>query len=400
VAGLMPVFFLNMSRYHSYLASATHIIQAYHGGEPFVYFIKKQFAVHKKFGSRDRKIISSLCYSYFRTYSLFKDETTEQHILKGLFLCESKSHDLLEALSAELHEKVTLSAEEKIEFLGLLPRSLFPFLDDLGPVIHPLEFSLSILRQPLLYLRLRPGKKNGVLAKLHEAGLSYDLLKDDCIVLKNATAVDTLLRLNKEAVVQDYNSQRVFDFPENLVQLSSKERKLTVWDCCAASGGKSILLYDTLQGNIQLTVSDIRKNILHNLQQRLQEAIVPVYKTFAADLAQGVPEENTDFFDIIICDAPCTGSGTWSRTPEQLAFFKAGSIDEFSSKQKKIAGNASALLKKEGLFYYITCSVFKKENEDIVGFLQKEKGLTLLHQEYLEGYQMQADTLFVAVFKK
>ena len=81
-------------------------------------------------------------------------------------------------------------------------------------------------------------------------------------------------------------------------------------------------------------------------------------------------------------------------------FFKEGLIDEYAVKQKQIAANASALLQTGGLFFYITCSVFKNENEDVAKFLEKENGLKLLHMEYLKGYHMQADTLFVAVFQK
>jgi len=55
-----------MSRYFSYLNSTKGILSAYNGEEPFASFIKKYFAVHKKFGSRDRKQISHLCYCYFR----------------------------------------------------------------------------------------------------------------------------------------------------------------------------------------------------------------------------------------------------------------------------------------------------------------------------------------------
>lgn len=389
-----------MSRFHSYLSSASIIVKSYDGVEPFVHFIKKHFAANKKYGSRDRKIIASLCYSYFRTVHALHDETTEQKIIKGYFLCESKSNLLLDELYPDLNEKIECSLIEKCHFLNMDSSAIFPFLSELSDDINHDAFTYSFLRQPLLFLRLRPGKKNTVLAKLNTAAVKFDLLKEDCVALENATSLDKVLRLNKEAVVQDFNSQRVFDFPENIFQFSSKEKKVSVWDCCAASGGKSILMYDKMQGNIQLTVSDIRKNILHNLQQRLQEAVVPVYKTFAADLAKAVPEDKEDVFDMIICDVPCTGSGTWSRTPEQLAFFKTGSIDEYASRQKKIAGNAAMFLKNGGLMFYVTCSVFKKENEAVVEILQKEHSLQLLHMQYLKGYHMQADTLFVAVLTK
>lgn len=68
--------------------------------------------------------------------------------------------------------------------------------------------------------------------------------------------------------------------------------------------------------------------------------------------------------------------------------------------QKKIVSNALAHLQLGRLFFYITCSVFKKENEDIVAYIKKEFHLQLFHLELLKGYDKQADTMFTAVFKK
>jgi 16S rRNA (cytosine967-C5)-methyltransferase len=105
-------------------------------------------------------------------------------------------------------------------------------------------------------------------------------------------------------------------------------------------------------------------------------------------------------YDIILCDAPCTGSGTWARTPEQLAFFEQKKIASFVKMQQKIASNAIQSLKANGLFFYITCSVFKKENEEVVMYLKEKFHLQVLQMEYLKGYEMQADTMFVAVLTK
>jgi 16S rRNA (cytosine967-C5)-methyltransferase len=54
-------------------------------------------------------------------------------------------------------------------------------------------------------------------------------------------------------------------------EISNPKSEIKLWDCCAASGGKSLLAVDTL-GNIDLTVSDVRSSIIHNLKHRFAVA--------------------------------------------------------------------------------------------------------------------------------
>jgi 16S rRNA (cytosine967-C5)-methyltransferase len=58
------------------------------------------------------------------------------------------------------------------------------------------------------------------------------------------------------------------------------------------------------------------------------------------------------------------------------------------------------MLKKNGWLLYITCSVFKKENEDVVEFTRSNSGLELIEMELLKGYEEKADTMFAALFKR
>ncbi|MGE5106188.1 MAG: methyltransferase domain-containing protein, partial [Sphingobacteriales bacterium] len=194
------------------------------------------------------------------------------------------------------------------------------------------------------------------------------------------------------------NSQRAGE----LMQLSTinlQPSTYKVWDCCAASGGKSILVKD-VSGNIDLTVSDIRESILYNLKKRFDEAGIKNYNSFLADLSTVNCQLPATNFDLIIADVPCSGSGTWSRTPEQLYFFNNSAIGQYSQLQKKIITNVVLKLKPGGHLLYITCSVFKRENEELVNFIREKFHLQLIKQEVLKGYDKKADTMFAALLQK
>jgi 16S rRNA (cytosine967-C5)-methyltransferase len=122
------------------------------------------------------------------------------------------------------------------------------------------------------------------------------------------------------------------------------DASLTLWDCCAASGGKSILAYDQFS-SLKLTVSDVRASILSNLRKRFERAGIRHYASFVADITSPRFQLNKTF-DIVLCDVPCSGSGTWSRTPEQLSFFarsKSGSTRNF--RKKSVRGHRVAFVR-------------------------------------------------------
>ncbi|CAN5888153.1 hypothetical protein BH11BAC4_BH11BAC4_20760 [soil metagenome] len=388
-----------MSRFHSYIGSAIKLIDTYIAGKPLSLHIRSFFGADRKFGSRDRRVISSLCYYYFRIGHALKDKTTQEKILAGLFLCENQPNELLQFFRPDLNTNIVLPLAEKVSLAGLNEHDIFPFTDDLGEGIDPQNFRYSFFRQPQLYLRVRPGRKDRVINKLQEAAMPFEWIGDDCITLANNAAVDKVLQLNKEVVVQDLSSQKVLDHIAVEPGFLNSIKKITAWDCCAASGGKSILLFDKLKGGLQLTVSDIRENSLLNLRTRLQQAGININRSFVTDLSASSGMEAAEKFDAIICDVPCSGSGTWGRNPEQLLFFKRKTIDEYVLRQQQIVSNVIPHLQEGGLFFYITCSAFKKENEGLVSFIQqKSPALQLLEMHYLKGYEHAADTMFVAVF--
>jgi 16S rRNA (cytosine967-C5)-methyltransferase len=390
-----------MSRHQSHINTAVKIIDSYKGDNPFAIFIKAFFSEHKKYGSKDRKAIASLCYSYFRIGFAATGYSVEDKILLGCFLCGQEPMELLEYKKPAWNAIIQLPIIEKLDFIGedLSVAEIFPFTKELSKGVDAKKICYSFLIQPDLFVRIRPNEKANVLHKL-KALTGYTLLNNEnCIEFENATKLDKLFIADKEVVIQDHNSQQVFNYLPPYLE-TNKITLPAVWDCCAASGGKSILLSDLLNEKIKLTVSDIRESILINLRQRFATAGIRSYKHFVADIGKPGFKHPPVEQDVIVCDVPCSGSGTWSRTPEQLCFFKTAEIDLFSKRQQQIVANIIPHLKKEGLLVYITCSVFKKENEDVVNYLQEKFHLKLLQQELLKGYDSKADTMFVAILKK
>jgi 16S rRNA (cytosine967-C5)-methyltransferase len=391
-----------VSHYFSYLNSAEKILLLYNGNEPFNFFIKNYFKQHKKHGSKDRKQISHLCYCYFRLGPglaeniKYPQKGLQERILKGLFLCSTLPGEILGELKPAWNEKVNLPVCEKLIIVNQELSSVFPWKSELSKDIKFENFAESFFIQPDLFLRLRPGQEAAVKQKLKQAGIKFNVITADCLSLINASKIDAVIDLDKEAVIQDYNSQKTGTFLKDILTSNVQP---SVWDCCAASGGKSLMAYDFIP-NISLTVSDIRKSILVNLEKRFEKAGITRYHSFIADLTDPQFKISNVSFDIIICDAPCSGSGTWSRTPEQLHFFNENKILHYAALQKKIVSNAIPHLKPGGYFLYITCSVFKNENEDVAIFIQQRFHLELIKMELLKGYDKKADNMFVALFRK
>ncbi|MBD0294678.1 MAG: methyltransferase domain-containing protein, partial [Flavisolibacter sp.] len=370
----------------------------YKGEIPLAHWLKHYFRQHKKYGSRDRKQIAHLCYCYYRLGRSFQSITQKERLTIALFLCSQTPNSLLEQLAPHWNSRAGNKIEEKLSLVHgeTEVQNIFPCPFSLTDHIDKRGFLNSLLVQPDMFLRLRPGREEGVKMKLRQAQITFQEISPQCIALPNGTSVENVLHLDKEAVVQDLSSQQTLN--ALFSHLPFVEKELVAWDCCAASGGKSILLYDHFQ-NSRLIVSDIRESILSNLRKRFERAGITNYKWMVADLTKEKASLHQKF-DVIICDAPCSGSGTWSRTPEQLYFFEAKRIEYYATIQKAILKNVVSHLKSNGFLVYITCSVFKEENEGIVQFILDNGRLSLKNMEYITGYHQKADTLFTALFQR
>jgi 16S rRNA (cytosine967-C5)-methyltransferase len=359
------------------------IINTYTGGVPLTHFLKNYFKLHPRLGSRDRKILSEMAYCWFRvSKGLSLSLEFEEKMRMCLKICGASAKNIEQFYPLEFSDAHIFHIDQIFEH---------PY--KLSPGITKEEWLDSMLQQPRLFIRVRKEKQR-IIDTLKEHEISHEFITDTCISLPNGAAIDKILP-EESYVVQDASSQATGDY--------FKPKKSESWyDSCSGAGGKSLLLKD-LEPSIKLTVSDKRDSIIHNLNKRfkLYKHNLPAsHIVDVSDKKQLANSLNRLRYDNIICDVPCTGSGTWARTPEQLYYFDKTILETLPALQKSIAVNASAYLNPGGKLFYITCSVFAAENEEVVNGILAETGMQIDEQTLINGIKKHADSMFITVLSR
>jgi 16S rRNA (cytosine967-C5)-methyltransferase len=135
-----------------------------------------------------------------------------------------------------------------------------------------------------------------------------------------------------------------------------------VIDLCAGAGGKTLALAAMMDGKGRLIATDSDKRQLAPIHERLSRAGV-----HNADIRapKGEGETLADIkasADLVVIDAPCTGTGTWRRNPDAKWRIRPGALEIRLKEQAEVLDRAVALVKPGGRIAYITCSVLPPEN--------------------------------------
>ncbi|WP_293888036.1 MULTISPECIES: RsmB/NOP family class I SAM-dependent RNA methyltransferase [unclassified Sphingobacterium] len=379
-------------RVHQQIRNFERAMDGFEADQPFSRYLTTFFKLNRQMGSSDRKAVSRLCYNYFRLGTAAPQLSQQRRLVVAEFLCEQES-PLVAVLEPSYADKLHLSIRDKITFLeseGFFKlEDLFPFTEHISEKVNLTAFLESQCIQPYLYIRVKRGKTNFVRAILDGSQIPYTTIGEQTIALINGTSLQRFDALDGIIEVQDLSSQRTLAYME-------PGENESWWDTCAASGGKSLLLMDACP-TVNLLVSDIRMSILRNLDERFDRAGIKHYRKKILDLTKDTFSIlGSERFDGVLLDAPCSGSGTWGRTPEMIRHFRADKIGEFNALQKNIASNVVGHVKVGKPLIYITCSIFKAENEDVVNYIVDNFGFEIARMDYLEGYTEKADSMFVA----
>ena len=155
--------------------------------------------------------------------------------------------------------------------------------------------------------------------------------------------------------IQDEGSQVV-------CALAGAAPGMTVVDYCAGGGGKTLGLAQAMKGEGRLVAADVVRKRLDNIQPRLERAGVEAELVLLGQNGGGLEALNGQV-DLVLVDAPCSGSGTWRRRPEDAWRLTAEEVARLHALQVRILGQASKLVKPGGRLAYVTCSMLTAENE-------------------------------------
>ncbi len=146
--------------------------------------------------------------------------------------------------------------------------------------------------------------------------------------------------------------------------LSGAEPGWQVLDLCAGGGGKSLALAATMknQGQIYATDSDGRR--LMPIYERLKRAGARNVQVRPPKGTRDILGDLVGRCDLVLVDAPCSGTGAWRRNPDAKWRIRPGALEQRIKDQQEVLERASQYVKQGGRLVYVTCSVLKAENED------------------------------------
>ena len=176
-------------------------------------------------------------------------------------------------------------------------------------------------------------------------------------------APGSMLSLDAELPQIDDGSRLVAELAAAAMPLV-EGRPARVWDCCAAPGGKTLVLAARLQG-AEFLATDVSERRLAAMTGRMRRyPYAAAVKTLAVD-ATRLPVAAGEF-DLILCDVPCSGTGTLARNPEIRLRLQPEELTRQAARQRALLQAALGRLAPGGRLVYSTCSLEPEENEEVV----------------------------------
>jgi 16S rRNA (cytosine967-C5)-methyltransferase len=158
--------------------------------------------------------------------------------------------------------------------------------------------------------------------------------------------------------------------------LAEAKPGMQVLDLCAGAGGKTLALAAATENQGQIYAADPDAHRLAPIFARLARSGARNVQVRAPKGKVDVLADLNGRCDLVLIDAPCTGSGAWRRNPDAKWRIRPGALEQRIKDQDETLESALRFVKQGGRIVYVTCSILRAENEDrIAAFLERHDDL-------------------------
>ena len=346
-------------------------------------FIRDWFRTRRYAGSKDRAGVAERVYDVFRhraSYAWRMQSETPRALVIASAL---KDGDVDALFSGGGYGPAPLSDNERAHVQSPPPGDAPLFVAYEFPQFLEAELTRSLgdtlaaemeamqTRAPVdLRVNTLKASRDDVLARLHHDNVDANPTPYAPHGIRIASQ-DGLAILRRHAAFE----QGLFEFQDEAaqiaVELAQAEQGMRVLDLAAGAGGKALALAAEMGNRGTIVASDIDYGRLRQIEPRAERAGVSIISMGETDVRAGN-------FDLVFIDAPCSGSGTWRRQPEQKWRLTQARLDELVTIQDGLLDEGAVRVRTGGRLVYATCSLLRIENEDrIEAFCARHPDFTL-----------------------
>ncbi len=351
------------------------VVEAVREGHPADRTLHGILSKQRKFGSRDRRLIGDAVFAWFRWHGATADLPYDQGLCAAWAMEQREWPVALQSMMEQLGWDVPEAKTEEPS----LDRARTEVEDRFGITLSPVSEWLpdwyqqetahlgtweerirDHLIRPPTWLRVDKSRQAELHPMLLEKGAEWAGDSSPCSYsFEKPGVVNQLMREQGDALeIQDLGSQQV-------ARICDPHPGQTWWDACCGAGGKSLQLLDLADRNLDLTCTDKRETVLKELVKRGRQHGTAKVRRYALDLLNPPLLPNIEF-DGILIDAPCTGTGTWSRNPDDAWRTEKKDVNQHARRQEQMIQTVLPVLKNGGTLVYAVCSITHTETEKVV----------------------------------
>lgn len=306
------------------------------------------FAARRYAGSKDRRAIRDLAWRAIRAFG----ERPANGRAAFVALADVDA-GLAALFDGSSYGPAPIDPVEPRAVGGIVPVWLMPLF---SAVLERSEWPALLERAPLdLRVNRLKASREAVLAQL--PGAERMAQPDDAIRLPVGAAIeDSALYRGGAIEIQDVGSQLI-------AELCAAKPEMTVLDLCAGAGGKALALAAHMGGQGRLVATDTNRDRLGQLAPRAARAGAAFIETRLLNPGKeaGSLADLTAACDVVLVDAPCSGSGTWRRNPETRWRLDQRDLQRLVGEQARLLDLAAPLVATGGTLVYAVCSLLACE---------------------------------------